>query len=271
MQTSMEGHEVVSRQAWLERRRALLAREKAQTRLRDELAAQRRALPWVRVDKPYVFETARGRRTLADLFDGRSQLIVKHFMLGPGWGEGCVGCSFEVDHVEGALLHLRHHDVGYVAVSRAPLAEIEAFKRRMGWGFEWVSSYGDDFNFDYHVSFTPQDMARGRGQYNYAETELPIDELSGLSVFYRDAAGEVFHTYSAYGRGAEEVLGAYMLLDLTPKGRNETGPRHDLTDWVRHHDRYGAAGQVAATGRYEASGGQAPPDAAPGCCGAPHT
>lgn len=256
----MQPPRIASREEWLAQRTALLAREKELTKARDRLSAERRQLPWVPVEKDYVFDTPEGRRTLADLFGKNSQLIVKHFMLGPGWREGCVGCSFEVDHVEGALVHLENHDVSYVAVSRAPLAEILAFKRRMGWHFPWVSSFGGDFNHDFHVSFTAEEMAKGRGYYNYRVTELPIDELSGLSVFAKDEAGRVHHTYSAYGRGAEEVLGTYIYLDLTPKGRNETGPRHDLTDWVRHHDRYGADGHVAATGRYVAA------ETAQGCC-----
>jgi predicted dithiol-disulfide oxidoreductase (DUF899 family) len=246
-------HAVVSREDWLAARRALLEKEKAQTRMRDALAAERRALPWVRVEKEYVFETPDGRKTLAELFDGRSQLIVKHFMLAPGWSEGCVGCSFECDHVEGALVHLENHDVSYLAVSRAPLAEIEAFRRRMGWRFRWVSSFGSDFNYDFHVSFSPEEVAAGRGFYNYRMDEVPVEELSGFSVFFKDERGRVFHTYSAYGRGAEEVLGTYMLLDLTPKGRNETGPRGNLTDWVRHHDRYGSGGHVDRGGRYVAT------------------
>jgi predicted dithiol-disulfide oxidoreductase (DUF899 family) len=252
-------HAVVSREEWLTARRALLEKEKAQTRMRDALAAERRALPWVRIEKEYVFDTRDGRKTLADLFDGRSQLIVKHFMLAPGWGEGCVGCSFECDHVEGALVHLENHDVSYVAVARAPLPEIEAFRKRMGWRFRWVSSFGSDFNYDLHVSFTPEEVAAGRGFYNYRLDEVTVEELSGFSVFYKNEQGEVFHTYSAYGRGAEEVLGTYMLLDLTPKGRNES-PRGDLTDWVRHHDRYDSGGHVGASGRYVA------PGEAGGCC-----
>jgi predicted dithiol-disulfide oxidoreductase (DUF899 family) len=242
----MERHEVVSREA----RVALLAKEKAQTRLRDEIAAERRALPWVKVEKDYVFEGPDGPVRLADLFEGRSQLIVKHFMFGPGWEEGCVGCSFECDHIEAALVHLEQKDVRFVAVARAPIAEIEAFRQRMGWRFRWVSSGGSDFNHDYQVSFTPEEVAAGTTTYNYRLGPVPIEELSGISVFYRNEAGEIFHTYSAFGRGAEEVLGTYMLLDLTPRGRDENGPRHDLSDWVRHHDRYGAAGHVAPTGRY---------------------
>jgi predicted dithiol-disulfide oxidoreductase (DUF899 family) len=245
---------IVSRDEWLRARVALLQREKELTRQRDELAGRRRALPWVRIDKPYDFDTEHGRRSLADLFAGRSQLIVKHFMLGPGWSEGCVGCSFEVDHLEGAILHVEHHDVKVVAVSRAPLDEIAAFKRRMGWRLDWVSSHGSDFNADFHVSFTPEQVASGKVHYNYREEAVPSEELSGFSVFARDRAGAVYHTYSAYGRGAEEVLGSYMLLDLTPNGRNEP-EAGNLTDWVRHHDRYGAGGHVDGTGRYVPAAG----------------
>jgi predicted dithiol-disulfide oxidoreductase (DUF899 family) len=251
----------ISRDEWIAARVKLLAKEKALTRLRDELSAERRALPWVEVDRTYVFDTEAGRRTLADLFDGRSQLIVKHFMLAPGWLEGCVGCSFEVDHIEGALVHLENHDVSVVAVSRAPLPEILAFKRRMGWHIGWVSSFGTDFNTDYHVSFTPDEVARGEAYYNYALRDVGIGELSGFSVFTKDETGRIYHTYSAYGRGAEEVLGTYMLLDLTPKGRNETGPNFNLTDWVRHHDRYGSAGTVEPTGRFRSEAAASP------CCG----
>jgi predicted dithiol-disulfide oxidoreductase (DUF899 family) len=245
-----ESPKVVSETEWLTARKDLLVKEKALTRLLDQLAAQRRALPWVKVEKEYVFDTPDGKKTLAELFEGRSQLIVKHFMFGPGWKEGCVGCSFEVDHIEGALVHLEHHDVSYVAVSRAPLPELETFKKRMGWTFPWVSSFESDFNYDYHVSFTPEELARGSAYYNYDVREVPIEELSGRSVFYKNDAGEVFHTYSSYGRGTEELLGTYVCLDITPKGRNETGPNFTLADWVRHHDRYDAGGSVAPTGRY---------------------
>lgn len=232
-------HPVVSREAWLTARKELLAREKELTRLRDELSATRRALPWVKVKKEYVFDTLGGRMTLADLFDGRSQLIVHHFMFGPGWEAGCIGCSFAADHIEGTLVHLEHHDVSLVRVSRAPLAEIEAYRQRMGWQVEWVSSHGSDFNYDYQVSFRPEEIAKGEVIYNYAKSNVSIEDLSGLSVFYRDASGDIFHTYSTYGRGDELVDSTYMLLDMTPKGRNETGPHHNLMDWVKRHDEYG--------------------------------
>jgi predicted dithiol-disulfide oxidoreductase (DUF899 family) len=236
---------IVPRDEWLVARQALLAREKELTRLRDRLAAERRALPWVKVETEYVFDGPHGKETLADLFADRSQLIVHHFMLGPDWEQGCPGCSFNADNVDGALVHLAPHDVGFVRVSRAPLARIEAFRRRMGWPAKWVSSYGSAFNFDYHVSFSRDDMARGEVYYNYASAKAVSDELSGFSVFYKDEAGAVFHTYSCYARGDEDVLGTYFFLDRTPKGRNETGPHHNLMDWVRHHDRYAAAPDAA--------------------------
>jgi predicted dithiol-disulfide oxidoreductase (DUF899 family) len=227
-----------TRAAWLAARKELLIREKRLTRERDAVNAERRRLPMVLIEKDYLFETPEGHKTLAELFAGRGQLIVNHFMLGPGWNEGCVGCSFGADHIDGALVHLEHHDVSLVTVSRAPLAEIERFKARMGWRFPWVSSYPSDFNHDFHVSFWEEELANGRVYYNYEMREFQSEELPGVSVFYRDGAGQVFHTYSSYARGAEELLGTYMWLDLTPKGRNETGPAFDLTDWVRHHDRY---------------------------------
>lgn len=240
----MNQHHIVTREQWTEARKAFLKKEKAFTRLRDELNAERRELPWVKVEKAYIFDTPQGKRTLADLFEGKSQLIVKHFMMAPGEREGCVGCSFEVDQVEGARMHFDHHDVAYVAVARAPLAEIEAYRRRMGWSFPFVSSFGSDFNYDFNVSFTREEVESGKAYYNYRMTEVGIEDLSGLSVFTRNDAGEIFHTYSTYGRGGEEALTAYAYLDLTPKGRNETGPNHDLTDWVRRHDRYESEGKA---------------------------
>ena len=234
-------NQVVSRDEWLAARKELLRKEKEFTRLRDQLSAERRALPWVKVEKTYVFDGADGKVTLADLFDGRSQLVVKHFMFGPDWSEGCVGCSFELDHTEGALQHLEHHDVSYVVVSRAPLAKTESFRRRMGWRVRWVSSFGNDFNFDFQVSFTPEEIAAGKATYNYREGAQVIDEMSGRSVFYKDASGQVFHTYSSFARGGEMFLGSYAFLDITPKGRDET-INGNLTDWVRHHDRYDDTG-----------------------------
>lgn len=237
-------HPVVSQSEWLEARRKLLAEEKALSAQRDRVNEARRALPWVKVDKPYVFDTPQGKRTLAELFDGRSQLIVQHFMFGPDWEAGCLGCSFGADHIDGANQHLRHHDVTFVAVSRAPLDKLLAYKKRMGWKFDWVSSAGSDFNFDFNVSFTDADRARGKVFYNFGEIDSTMDELPGVSVFYKDERGNLFRTYSSYARGSEEVIGAYMLLDLTPLGRNETGPAGNLTDWVKRHDEY----DDAATG-----------------------
>ncbi|HEX3436249.1 MAG TPA: thioredoxin family protein [Pseudacidobacterium sp.] len=253
MSTTTLSHQVVSSQQWLEARKALLVREKELTRLRDELNRQRRELPWVKVEKNYSFDAPEGKVTLADLFDGRSQLIVQHFMFGPEWKEGCVGCSFKSDHIDGTLAHLEHHDVSLVSVSRAPLEEIEAFKKRMGWQFKWVSSYNSDFNYDFHVSYRPEDMKDGKVFYNYTVQDFVSEELSGDSVFYKDVNGDIFHTYSTHGRGDEQFVATYMYLDITPKGRNETGPRHNLTDWVRHHDRYEAGGTVNEQGRYLAT------------------
>ena len=236
----MQNNRIVSQDEWIAARKQLLVKEKELTRLRDKLNAERRALPWVKVEKRYVFDGAGGEETLADLFDGRSQLIVKHFMFGPDWEQGCVGCSFGSDHIDGfPLLHLQHHDVTYVAVSRAPLAKIEAFKRRMGWGFKWVSSGRSDFNYDFHVSFTPEQIAGGKVYYNYAMSDCESDEMSGISVFHKDAAGDIFHTYSQYARAGDLFLNTYNYLDITPKGRDET-INGNLTDWVRHHDRYDA-------------------------------
>ena len=231
-------HQVVSRDEWLAARKELLRKEKAFTRLRDQLSTERRALPWVRVEKNYVFEGPDGPETLADLFDGQNQLVIKHFMFGPDWSEGCIGCSFELDHAIGALMHIRHHGVAYAVVSRAPLAKTEPFRRRMGWDVKWVSSHANDFNYDFNVSFTPEQIASGKAWYNYEMRKVGMDELSGRSVFYRDEAGDIFHTYSSFGRGGEPFLGAYAALDMMPKGRDET-INGNLTDWVRRHDSYG--------------------------------
>jgi predicted dithiol-disulfide oxidoreductase (DUF899 family) len=234
----MQSHRIVSSEEWLTARRALLVKEKEATRLRDKVNAERLALPWVRVDKHYVFDTPTGKQSLSELFAGRSQLIIYHFMLGPGWSAGCPGCSFLVDHVDGALPHLENHDVTWTAVSRAPLSEIEVYKKRMGWRFPWVSSNGSDFNFDYHVSFTKDELASGKVSYNFARIDAADanDELPGLSAFSKDEAGQLFHTYSSYARGDEELIGALMILDRAPKGRNET----TTMDFVRRHDEYEA-------------------------------
>ena len=234
-------HRIVSRDEWLAARKELLRKEKDFTRLRDQLSAERRALPWVKVEKSYVFDGPVGEVALADLFDGCSQLVVKHFMFGPDWSEGCVGCSFEMDQVQGALIHIRHHDVAYAVVSRAPIARIEAFRQRMGWPIRWVSSQRNEFNFDFHVSFTPEEIANGTANYNYQSGASVIDEMSGRSVFYRDESGQIFHTYSSFARGGEMFLNSYAFLDIVPKGRDET-INGNLTDWVRHHDRYDDSG-----------------------------
>jgi predicted dithiol-disulfide oxidoreductase (DUF899 family) len=233
----MQAHKTVSREQWLDARRALLAKEKELLRAKDELRRQTRDMPWVKVDKSYVFEGADGKETLGELFAGRSQLIVKHFMLGPDWQEGCVGCSFGADQVDGSVVHLINHDVMFVAVSRAPYPKISAFHERMGWHFKWVSSFGSDFNFDYHVSFTEEDKERGKVFYNFETMDWASDELPGYSVFYKDDKGDIFHTYSTFARGTELLGGVYGFLDVTPKGRNEP-PGGNLTAWVRHHDKY---------------------------------
>ncbi len=234
----MPYNRIVSRDEWLAARQQHLRKEKDVTRLRDELSRQRRELPWVKVEKPYVFDGPDGQETLADLFAGRSQLIVVHFMFGPGWEEGCRSCSFRADHLDGALVHLAHRDVTLVVVSRAPLPQIDAFKRRMGWRFEWVSSYRTDFNFDFHVSFTKDDMAQGKVYYNYEMRAFGTDEAPGTSVFYKDGSGDIFHTYSCYARGDDTLIGTYHYLDLVPKGRDEDDLAFTMA-WVRHHDRYG--------------------------------
>jgi predicted dithiol-disulfide oxidoreductase (DUF899 family) len=238
-------HQIVSREDWVAARKWLLEREKEMTRLRDRLSAERRALPWVKIEKQYVFDTPAGRKTLADLFDGRSQLFVQHFMFAPDWEEGCVGCSFMADHVDGADMHLRHHDLTYVAIARAPLAKLETYRKRMGWRFMFASSHGSDFNYDFQVSFTREDLAKGKVEYNYAMTDASIEELPGVSVFFKDENGDIYHTYSSYGRGTEEVMGAYMLLDMTPKGRNET-VNGNLMDWVKRHDEYAQSDEAPA-------------------------
>jgi len=231
---SLVRHAVVSQKEWEAARKELLKKEKEYTHLRDKLSAERRKLPWVLVEKDYVFEGPKGKVTLTDLFRGRSQLVVQHFMFGPEWEEGCPGCSFGADHVDGARQHFEHHDVAFAAVSRAPYPKIEKFQKRMGWGFNWVSSDGSDFNFDYRVSFTKEQMASGKVSYNFEEADAEIDELPGHSVFYQDEEGRIYHTYSSYARGGEEMITTYAYLDLTPKGRNEK----EIMDWMRYHDRY---------------------------------
>jgi predicted dithiol-disulfide oxidoreductase (DUF899 family) len=252
--TSVPPHPVVSRNEWLAARTALLAKEKAFTKMRDQLSAEQRALPWVRVEKEYIFEGPAGKVTLAQLFNGRSQLFVKHFMMGPGQTRQCVGCSFEVDHLEGLLVHLENHDLSYVAVARAPIEEIEALRENMGWRFTWVSSYHSDFNYDFNVSFTPEQLASGSAYYNFGQAKPGMEDLSGDSVFFKDDSGQILHTYSTFGRGGEQFLGAYSFLDVTPKGRHENGPYHTLGDWVRPRNMYGKGGTVEGNGRFHSPG-----------------
>jgi predicted dithiol-disulfide oxidoreductase (DUF899 family) len=251
-------HKVASRDEWLKARKALLAKEKELTHQRDALTRERMALPWVKVEKQYVFDTPAGKRSLADLFDGRTQLLVYHFMFGPAWEEGCPNCSYLMDHVDGALPHLNHRDITFTAISRAPLSKLEAFRRRMGWKFNWASSAGTDFNFDYHVTATPEECTAGEMYYNFEKgPAADVDELPGLSVFAKDEAGDVFHTYSTYSRGLDMIVGTYQYLDLVPKGRDEDGLKHSMA-WVRYHDRYDANYKVDPNADY------APPKGA--CC-----
>ena len=243
---STANHPVVSREPWIAERKTLLAHEKELTRLRDQIARERRALPWERVEKIYVFDTPDGRRTLAELFEGRRQLLVQHFMFAPGWEQGCPSCSFMADHSDGMKVHMAQRDVTLVAISRAPLADIERFRRRMGWQFTWVSSHGTDFNHDYGVSFTPEEQAKGSVHYNYGTRPFQSEELPGISVFVKDDAGAVCRSYSTYGRGVEVMMGTYNLLDLTPKGRAERDVPYKM-EWVRHHDRYEPQPKAAAS------------------------
>jgi len=260
---------VVSREEWLRARKALLEKEKALTRQKDAVAAERRKMPWVKVEKEYAFDGPNGKVTLADLFEGKSQLIIYHFMFGPEWEEGCPSCSFLMDHTDGALAHLWQRDVSFRAVSRAPIAKIEAFRKRMGWKFKWVSSYGTDFNYDFHVSFPDKNHA----DYNYEVGQFPSSEAPGLSVFYKDEAGNIFHTYSSYARGTETTAGTYHFLDLVPKGRDEDGLPFSMA-WLRHHDRY-ESGQLADADRpywpeFDASATGKPKKADAGCCAGEH-
>ncbi len=233
----MTKHKVVSREDWLAARREHLAREKEFTRQRDALSRERRELPWVRVGKRYEFDTRDGCRTLEELFDGCSQLVVYHFMYGPDWQEGCPACSFWADNFNGIDVHLRHRDIAFVAVSRARLSQIEAYQLRMGWSFRWVSSYGSDFNRDFHVSFGKDEVSEGKLFYNFEVRAFPREEAAGISVFCRDG-GEVFHTYSCYARGLDMLNGAYHYMDLTPKGRDEDGLPHTMA-WLQRRDQYG--------------------------------
>ncbi|MDH3688759.1 MAG: DUF899 domain-containing protein [Gammaproteobacteria bacterium] len=233
----MQHHEVVSRDEWLVARKELLTKEKELTRLRDQLSQERRALPWEKVEKEYVFDGPNGNETLADLFEGRSQLIISHFMYGPDWEEGCPSCSFWADNYNGIGIHLNHRDINLIVVSRARLETLEAYKKRMGWNFKWVSSHGTDFNYDSHVSFTPDEMERGEMFYNYRVGKFPSEEAPGISVFYKNEQGEVFHTYSCYARGLDMLNGAYHYMDLVPKGRDEDHLPYTMA-WLRRHDQY---------------------------------
>lgn len=233
---------IATRHEWLAARKALLAEEKKLTRANEELARQRRALPWVKVEKDYVFDTPDGPRTLADLFDGRSQLLIYHFMLAPGWENPCDGCSFISDHVDAARQHFEHADLSFAAVSRATVPEIEKVKKRLGWKFPWVSSNKNSFNYDYNVSFTKDQIASGKATYNYAPYNGDCEDLHGESVFAKDHAGNIYHTYSSYARGGEHLIGAFQFLDLTPKGRNEAD---GIMSWVRLHDQYETPGTDA--------------------------
>ena len=238
-----EGPNVVSEAEWLAARKELLRKEKKLTHMRDELSRQRRELPWTRGAKEYTFDGPSGKERMADLFAGKSQLVVYHFMFGPEWQEGCPSCSFNMDHTDATLVHLAQRDVAFVAISRAPLSKIEAFKKRMGWRFKWVSSYGSDFNYDYHVSFKKEEISNGKVYYNFGMQEFPSEEAPGVSVFAKHMNGDVFHTYSTYGRGTEASVGTYTYLDLVPKGRDEDVLSFPMA-WVRHHDRY-ADGKLA--------------------------
>ena len=233
----MKKAKIVSRDEWLENRRNLLEKEKELTRLRDQVSAQRREMPWVRIDKAYQFNGPQGEESLSDLFGDKSQLVIYHFMLGPGWEEGCPSCSFWADNFNGIDIHLAHRDIQFLAVSRAEFAELEAYRKRMDWSFKWVSSFGSDFNYDFQVSFTESQKEINQIEYNYRNIEYIIDELVGVSVFVKDEAGEVYHSYSTYSRGVDMLNGAYNYIDLTPKGRDETGPAENM-GWLRRHDQY---------------------------------
>lgn len=247
--SKLDAQKVVPHADWVAARVELLKNEKEFTRLRDELSRQRRELPWEKVEKNYVFDGPKGKETLGDLFGGKSQLLVYHFMLGPGWAEGCPSCSYLADHFDGSVVHLAARDVRLAVVSRAPLAEIEAFKKRMGWRFHWVSSNGTDFNCDYQVSLKKEEKGKEEVYYNYAMGKFPSEERPGMSAFYKDASGNIFHTYSSYARGLDILVGTYNWLDLAPKGRDEEELSFTMA-WVRHHDKYGPEYQVDVKAAY---------------------
>ena len=234
-----QSNQVVSRDEWLEARKQLLIKEKEYTRLGDRLSEERRRLPWVRVEKEYIFDGPAGKESLAALFAGNSQLAVYHFMFRPDWDAGCPHCSFWADNFNGIDIHLKHRDVTLIAISHAPLHKLEAFKRRMGWTFKWVPAGENGFNYDYCVSFTPEQVGKGENYYNYRVTRISSSEMPGISTFYKNPQGEIYHTYSAYARGLDTINGAYRWLDLMPKGRDEAAMTFKQS-WVRHHDRYGS-------------------------------
>jgi predicted dithiol-disulfide oxidoreductase (DUF899 family) len=255
----MEPHRIVSQEEWVAARKAHLTEEKAFTKARDALSRKRHELPWVRVAKDYVFDGPHGKETLAGLFGSKSQLIVYHFMLGPGWEAGCPSCSYLADHFDGPAIHLAQRDVSFVAISRAPFPEIDKYKRRMGWKFKWVSSFGSDFNHDYQVSESAEEKAKGEAYYNYEMTTFPSEERPGASAFYKGEDGEVFHTYSTYGRGLDIFLSAYHFLDISPKGRDEDGLKFSMA-WVRRHDEYDGA-------KVDPDAGYIEPKKTDSCCG----
>jgi len=279
--TKAQQHKVVSEKQWIAARKALLAAEKEFTRQRDAISAKRRELPWVKVEENYVFDGPNGKVPLAEMFRDKSQLVIYHFMFGPGWEQGCPSCSYLGDHFDGSLVHLNARDIAFSAVSRAPMPQIAAFKQRMGWRFPWVSSFSNSFNFDYHVSFTKEQMAQGKVDYNYTVQPFPSEEAPGLSVFYRVsgsvltdpevknvASGEIFRTYSSYGRGLDILLGAYNFMDMAPKGRDEATLAHTMA-WVRHHDRYDNGYTVDANTPYvppKTVSSQQPKSSADSCC-----
>jgi predicted dithiol-disulfide oxidoreductase (DUF899 family) len=226
---------IVSHDEWIVERAAFMAKEKEFTRLRDELSRERRELPWEKVTKEYVFDGPHGKQTLAELFENRSQLLVYHFMFHPAWNEGCAGCSFWADNFNGIDIHLAHRDISFLAVSRAPLPKLEAYRKRMGWGFTWVSSGESDFNYDFQASHDPEAAKGGTAYYNYGTGRRVGEDMPGVSVFYKDQSGDIYHTYSAYSRGIDVLNGAYNYIDLTPKGRDE-GDKGQY--WVRRHDQY---------------------------------
>ncbi len=267
--TEIQNPKVVSHDEWVDARKKFLKKEKEFTHQRDEISRLRRALPWEKVEKNYEFDCPAGKVSLADLFGDRSQLVIYHFMLGPGWTEGCKSCSYISDHFDGMTIHLANRDVTLAVISRAPISEIETFKKRMGWKFRWVSSNSSDFNFDYQVSITPDEVGKKQVYYNYEMMEFPAEERPGLSVFAKDASGAVFHTYSSYARGLDILVGAYNFLDLVPKGRDEAGLKHTMA-WVRHHDKYGEGYFVDPDQPYiqpeVVSSEKAAPNASGSCC-----